>query len=261
MRAVPSIDAQICLPNRGLLIKLTVAFKSEDFVTRSEMETIQLDAQTRDLGVAAATLRKKRIVPAIFYGKSQKSMPLQMDYGVFRKVYLKAGNNRIVDLTIDGKKKEKVLVHDVQFYPLTGAIDHVDFLAVKMSEEVTTSVPVEIVGISPAVKDLGGVLNTIKHEIEVKCLPMDIPAKFEVDVSSLDAFSTSVHVKDLIVPASVKILDNPEDVIVTVAAPRKEEEVAPVAASLEGTAAEAAAKEEAAAAEAAKAEGGDKEKK
>jgi large subunit ribosomal protein L25 len=222
------------------------------------METIQLDVQTRDLGMAVSALRKNRLVPAVFYGKGQKNLHLQMDYGVFRKVYLKAGTNRIVDITIDGKKNEKALVHDVQFLPLTGAINHVDFLAVKLSEEVTTSVPVEIVGVSSAVKDLGGILTTIKHEIEVKCLPMDIPQKFEVDISTLDAFSTAIHIKDLSLSAGVKVLDNPEDVIVMVSAPRKEEEVAPATVGLEGTAAELAAKE--AAAKEAVAGGAEKEK-
>jgi large subunit ribosomal protein L25 len=216
-------------------------------ITKEIMETIQLDAQTRDTNVSPSLLRRTRIIPAVFYGKSQKSLPLQMPYGIFRKVYLKAGGNHIIELHIDGKKKETVLVHDVQFYPLTGEISHVDFLAVSLSEEVTTHVPVEITGVSLAVKDMGGILTTVKHEIEVKCLPMDIPQSIPVDISVLADFTCSVHVKDLNIPAKVKVLDNPEDVVVTVSAPREEEVVA-APSGLEGTAAEAAAKEEAAAA-------------
>jgi len=213
------------------------------------METIQVDAQTRQTGVALNALRKSRMIPAVFYGKGREAQALQMDYGIFRKVLIKAGTNRVVDLNIDGKKKEKVLVHDVQFYPLTGAITHVDFLSVKLSEEVTTHVPVEFSGISPAVKDLGGILTTVKHEIEVKCLPLDIPQSFSIDLSVLANLADAVHVRDLNIPSNVKVLDDLEDVVVTVSAPRKEEEVAPATtAGLEGTAAEAAAKEEAAAA-------------
>jgi len=207
--------------------------------------------------IAAKSLRRERVIPAVFYGKGLKSMPLKVNYGEFRKVFLKAGSNKLIDLDIDGKKKVKVLVHDIQFYPLTGAITHVDFINVKLTEEVTTHVPIVVEGVALAVKDLQGVLTVVKHEINVRCLPTNIPESITVDVSSLVDFSKSIHISDLILPAGVKVMDNVKDVVVTVTAPRKEEEVAVVtpATGIEGTAAEAAAKEDAAkAAEAAAAE-------
>ncbi len=212
------------------------------------METIQLEAQTRDTAIVPGSLRKIRLIPAVFYGKGHKSLALQVSYSDFRKVFLKAGSNKLIDLNIDGKKKNKVLVHEIQYYPLTGAISHIDFLNVNMSEEVTTRVPVECTGVSLAVKDLGGILTTVKHDVTVRCLPMDIPSNIIVDISVLADFSCSVHVKDLVMPKGVKVMDNPDDVVVTVTAPRKEEEITPAAAAtgIEGTAAELAAKEEAA---------------
>jgi large subunit ribosomal protein L25 len=212
------------------------------------METLQLEVRTRDTAISPAVLRRERIIPAVFYGRGLKPQVLQVNYPEFRKVFLKSGSNQIIDLSIDGKSKAKVLVHDVQYYPLTGAVSHVDFINVRMTEEITTHVPVEITGVAPAVKDMGGVLTKVKHDVEVKCLPMDIPSKIVVNVEMLVDFSCSIHVKDLVLPKGVKVMDNVEDAVVTVTAPRKEEEITPAAPAtgIEGTAAELAAKEEAA---------------
>jgi len=233
------------------------------------METVQLEAHSRDQKNSAKNLRKISQIPAIFYGKGEQPMSLQMDYQAFRKVFIKAGTNQVIDLHIDGKKKTQVLVHEVQYYPITGAITHVDFLHVNLNEEVTTHVPVVTIGVAPAVKDLGGILTIVKHELTVRCLPLEIPHNISIDVTSLVQFANSIHVSDVVVPKGVKLMDHLEDVVVTVTPPRKEEELAPAtpATGIEGTAAEAAAKEDAAkAAEAAAAEGGpakkeEKEKK
>lgn len=221
------------------------------------METVTLEAHVRDMKVKPGALRSKRLIPAVFYGKKEQTMPLQLDYQAFRKVYVKTGSTQVIDLHIDGKKKTHVLVHEIQFHPLTGAIHHVDLLHVNLSEEVTTSVPVEITGISPAVKDFGGILTTVKHDIKLRCLPMDIPHSIQVDVSLLTTLGSAVHVKELNIAKNVHVLDNPDDAVVTVSAPRVEEEAVPATAAtgLEGTAAEAAAAEDAAKAAAAEAAG------
>lgn len=192
------------------------------------METVKLDVQARNTISPVNQLRRDRIIPAIFYGQGEKSMPIQMDYQTFRKVYMKAGSSTLVDLSVDGKGAKKVLIHELQFHPLSGEIQHVDFLMVNLKEEITTEVPVEIIGESPAVKDLGGVLNTVKNEITVKCLPTNIPSHIDVDISVLAEFSSAIRVSDLVVSDDVAIQDNEDDVVVTVAAPREEEVEAPV---------------------------------
>lgn len=211
------------------------------------MDTVIIDAKKRDTKKSSNSLRKAKIVPAVFYGKGIESLPLELDYQQIRKAYLKGGHSSIMDLNVDGKKF-KVLIHDIQMDPLTGAINHVDFINVNLKEEITTEVPVEIVGVSPAIKDLGGVLTTVKHELEVKCLPMDLPHAIQVDISTLVDFSSSIHVKDIKVPKGVVLTDDPEVVVLTVSAPRVEEEAAPATevAPVEGAAAAAApeAKEE-----------------
>ena len=210
------------------------------------MDTVIIDAKKRDTKKSSNSLRKAKIVPAVFYGKGIESLPLELDYQQIRKAYLKGGHSSIMDLNVDGKKF-KVLIHDIQMDPLTGAINHVDFINVNLKEEITTEVPVEIVGVSPAIKDLGGVLTTVKHELEVKCLPMDLPHVIQVDISTLVDFSSSIHVKDIKVPKGVVLTDDADAVVLTVSAPRVEEEAAPAAeaAPAEGAAASAAATPEA----------------
>lgn len=190
------------------------------------METVKLEAQKRDTSVPVRTLRLDRKIPAVFYGKGKENMTLYMDYQTFRRVYIKAGSSTLIDLNVDGKS-EKVLVQDVQFNPISGSIEHVDLKAVDLTKPITADIPVVIVGEAPAVKDLGGVLNTVKHTLQVKCLPTNIPHDFQVDISGLAEFSDAIHISDIEVQEGVEILDNPEDVVAIVNAPRVEAEPEP----------------------------------
>ncbi len=186
------------------------------------MDSFVLDATKRDQG-KARDLRTKGLIPAIYYGKSQTNMSLALVYQAFKKIFDKAGENTIIELNVDGKRTP-VLVYDIQYDPLSDKISHVDFIHVDMQKEVTTSVKVIIIGTAPAVKNMGGILDIQKHEIKVKCLPKDLIHGIEVDVTPIVDFKTSVHVKDLKVPSTIKVLDNPEDTVVTATPPRAEEE-------------------------------------
>jgi len=202
------------------------------------METIKLEVQTREVDGKANQLRKTKYVPGVYYGKGEKSIPVKIEYQAMRKAYIEAGYSSLIDLNMDGKTK-KVLIHDIQIHPLKGTIQHVDFLHVNLKQEITTEVPVEIEGVSPAVKDHGGVLNTVKHELEVKCLPTDIPHAITVNISGLLELSSAIYIKDIVLPKGVAILDDPDDVVVVVNAPRVEEET-PIAAEGEAPVAEEA---------------------
>jgi large subunit ribosomal protein L25 len=197
------------------------------------MDTLKLDVQLRDSNISASQLRKTKLVPAVYYGKGVKNTPLQVEYQPLRQLFLKAGYSTLVDLNIAGKSS-KVLIHEVKLHPLKGTIEHVDFLHVNLKEEITTEVPIEITGVSPAVKDFGGVLNTVKPEVEIKCLPSDIPHSISVDISSLTELSSAFYIKDLSLPKGVKVLNDPDDVIVIVNAPRVEEAETPAAEAVEG---------------------------
>lgn len=200
-----------------------------------------LDAEIRDPALKAKSFRSSGRVPAVYYGRGKQGKSLALNYQKFLKIFTKAGENTIIELLIDGKKTP-VLVHDVQYDPVSDHIQHVDFIHVDMDKEVMTFVKVNIVGTAPAVKNLAGILDVQKHGIKIKCLPKDLIHQIDVDVSGIIDFHTSIHVKDLVVPKTIKVLDKPNDTVVTVVPPRKEEETKPAAAlPTEGAAASAGA--------------------
>lgn len=164
------------------------------------MKTVTLAAQRRNNETSVRALRRERQIPAIFYGKGEENVSLALDYQTFRKVYMQTGSSQLIDLNIEGKDAKKVLVHDIQLHPIAGTIDHVDFISVDLKKPVTTDVPVQFVGESPAVKDLGGILNTVKSSLTVKCLPLEIPHDIEIDISGLAEFSSAIHVSEVDVP-------------------------------------------------------------
>ncbi len=186
------------------------------------MDTYKIEAATRDSSVAAKVVRGEDKIPAVLYGHGVDNVSVEMDYQDFRRVYRDAGGNSIIDLTIDGKAY-KVLVQNVDFEPVTDKIHHVDFINVKMDEEITTTIPVEFVGVAPAVKDEGGTLVHGRTEIEVRCLPGDLISNIEVDLSPLVDFHTSISVGDVVFPDTITVLDDPELMVASVSAPREEE--------------------------------------
>lgn len=200
------------------------------------MDSFVLETFPREASQKSKAIRASGKVPAEYYGRGQKNISFQMDYQKFKKIFLKAGENTIIELAVDGKKLP-VLIHEMQYDPISDDISHVDFIHVDMDKEVTTSVKVTILGIAPAVKNLGGILDVQKHDIKIKCLPKNLIHSIEVDVSSIVDFHTSIHVKDLKVPSTIKILDNMEDTVVTATHIKVEEEKPAAAATAEGAAA------------------------
>lgn len=198
-------------------------------------ESIALAVSPREKGVSPKNLRKAGTVPGIIYGGKNENISIQCSMKEFHKVYVKAGENTLVNVTLDNKKIP-CLIHAVSFDPVSDKEEHVDFYAVDMTKKVTTKVPVIVTGESPAVKTLAAVLVTVHDTIEVTCLPSDIPSSFIVDISSLENFRDSITVAALVVPANVTVKSAQDMVIVTVQEPRKEE-VVEVAAPVEGAAA------------------------
>lgn len=175
-------------------------------------------------------LRKQGILPANVSGKHIKSFSVQVLMDEFRKVFANAGETGLVGLEVDGVA-HPVLVHEIHWDPVYGTPLHVDFLEVDLSEKVEATVPVEIVGESPAVKAEEGVLVQQVHEVQVEALPTDLPEKIEVDISELAAVDDAIKVADLKVDRSkVEVKeDDPERIVVSVAPPAKEEEALPPA--------------------------------
>ena len=191
---------------------------------------LELKAEKRDiLGKQTKTLRQKGFLPAVVYGPKVKSRPLKVDTKSFRAIWKEAGESTVIDLLLDGSKDHeaiKVLINDVPSDPLTGQPLHVDFYAVDMSKTVKAEVTLRFKGESPAVKDLGGILVKILHEVETEALPMDLPHEFVIDVTRLKTIGDKIRIKDLSSNPKVKILAEPEDINVIIEPPRSESELA-----------------------------------
>jgi large subunit ribosomal protein L25 len=189
-------------------------------------EQIAIKANKREaLGKHAKKLLTAEKLPAVLYGHELPSQPIEVNHKEFVKAFKKAGESTLVSLELDGQSRP-VLIHDVQNHYLHGHPIHADFYAVNMKEKLKTDVAIHFVGESAAVKTMGGVLVRNLNEVEVECLPADLPPYFEIDISVLNTFDDAIHVSDIPVSDKVKILANPEEVISNVAPPRTEEEMA-----------------------------------
>ena len=157
-----------------------------------------LSVQTRSVvGNDLRKLRKTGVIPAVMYNNKTSPISIQFDDRSFYRVFKISGKNQIIQLDLDGDKKFSCVVHDLDLDPVSGLVRHVDFMIVNLSDKVTVMVPVNYVGESPAIKELGGVLNTGYDEIKVSCVPSKIPSEIVVDLSSLHTFHDSIRLSDL----------------------------------------------------------------
>lgn len=181
------------------------------------MEKHVLKAQKRIVtGRKVKKLRREGLLPANIYGKKTKSIAVTIPLKDFTTVFTSSGETGLIELVIDDKK-HPVLIHNVQYHPVTSQPLHADFFEVDLKEKVSAKVPLEFVGESPAVKDKVGVLLTNISEIEVEALPADLPEKLEVNVSNLVTVDQSIKVSELKTSDKVKILTESELEIVKVA--------------------------------------------
>lgn len=179
--------------------------------------TYSLEATTRtERGKKLKTSRSAGKLPAVVYGPKETAAAIFLDRAAFLKVFKQAGESSIITISGVGSDKD-VLVHEVAFDPLRGGVTHVDFYAIEAGKELTVDVPLEFVGEAPALKQ-GGTLTKVLHEIEITCKPKDLPKHIVVDVSSLVDYESQIHVSDLVIPAGVKVENDPEDVVVLVQA-------------------------------------------
>ncbi len=191
------------------------------------MEKIKIKAQKRDiLGKKVAGLRREGLIPVVLYGKGKDNMSLTVNKKEFDRAYRLSGGSTIVQIEIPDEKTKNVLIKEVDKNPVNDNIIHADLYQIKMSEKITAQVPLNFVGDSVAVIDLSGSLITNKSEVEVECLPADLPHEIEVDISVLEDFESVIHLKDIKVPEGVEIKDDLEETVANVEPPRSEEEMA-----------------------------------
>jgi large subunit ribosomal protein L25 len=195
--------------------------------------TIELSATLRDMKKESPeALRRKGLMPAVFYGKKQKSTPIAVLLADFAKVWKKAGESSVVTLKM-GNESFDCLIYDVDLDPIKGTPRHADFYVFEKGRKLKVKIPIEFVGTAPAVKDLGGVLVKVLHELEIEAAPKDLPNKIEVDISPLTAFDSQILAKQIKLPNGVSLVTGAEEVAVSVYEPKEEKvEEAPVAPDL-----------------------------
>lgn len=191
---------------------------------------MELKVQKRNTfgGSQSAVLRASGLVPAELYGHNVANVHLAVPVKDMMTAYKQAGESEIINLVVDGKTTP-VLIHDVQFHPISQEFQSVDFYQVDMKSEIELAVPFEFIGEAPAVKGLGGVLTKAMDELEVKCLPGNIPHSIKIDLSVLTDLNQSIYVRDLPQSDKYKILTDANNAIVSISEPMKEEELAPAA--------------------------------
>ena len=194
------------------------------------MEIFDLKATQRNtVGKSPArALRREGLIPAVLYGPKRESMSLTVSPMDLEKIYKDSGTEQVVlKLVIENGVTQNVtvLVKEVQTSPVTRQYLHLDFLEISLDEEIVVRVPVEVTGKSIGI-ERGGFLQLVRHELEVSCLPMDMPEKIEVDIANLD-IGDAIHVEDITLDDKIKMLSEPGHTVLTVVAPTVEEEELP----------------------------------
>ena len=182
---------------------------------------ITLKVEKRDIKENLGEIRKSGKIPAVFYGKKEASTSIKLPFAIFEKTLKDAGESTVLHLDGDGIDVD-VLIHEVDLDPVTDKPRHVDFYAIEKGKKLEINIPLEFIGVSPAVKDLGGILVKVMHEIEIEALPKDLPHKIEVDISTLATFDSVVTAGSIKLPEGVILKIKPEEVIASVYEPKDE---------------------------------------
>jgi len=191
------------------------------------MEKRKLKAKLRDRTGKeyVKKLRKDGVLPAVLYGPHlKKSLPLEVDMKELRSFLSQSDKAKIITLEITDQKTDKqhdVIIKDSQWDLIKGDLQHLDFYAVTRGETVTTTVPISFVGKSQGEK-IGGIVEHLVRELDLECLPKDLPSIIEVDITPL-GLGDSLSVGDVKVPSGIKVLTHPQEVVVSVVLPLKEE--------------------------------------
>jgi large subunit ribosomal protein L25 len=191
-----------------------------------------LEAQKREPGNKneARRVRAGGKIPAVVYGAGKEAATIVVDpRQVLRILHSESGHNTIFDLALDSNRVKAMIV-DWQFEPLKGRLLHVDLQRIAMDKKLTVTVPIVLKGEAEGVKQQGGILEQLLREIEIECLPADIPKSIEVDISHL-VFGVEVRVKEIAHSDKLKFLTDPDQMIAHITSVKEEVVVTPEAAA------------------------------
>ncbi|MFM7088768.1 MAG: 50S ribosomal protein L25 [Candidatus Paceibacterota bacterium] len=184
---------------------------------------LSIIAKTRESKADLEALRGAGDIPAVYYGAGVGTTSISIPKTAFQKVWREAGESTPVEIVVDGKKVN-VLIHDVALHAVSNDPTHVDFKVVDMNKKVAVFVPLEFVGVAPAVKNGLGSLVKVMYEIEIEALPKDLPHTLAVDISSLVDLEGQLAVSDLVMPSGVKAVTKSTEIVVSIAAQQEEKE-------------------------------------
>ena len=208
------------------------------------MATIEqnvLEAQPREAGTKnhARRVRREGKIPAVVYGASKDAVPVSVDpRHVLRILRSDSGHNTIFDLALNGGERSKVMIVDWQYEPIKGHLLHIDLKRIAMDKALRVSVPIVLQGTAEGVKTEGGILEQILREVEISCLPGDIPSHIDVDISDL-TFGKVLRVSDLPHNPKLKFLSDANQPVAHVTSVKEEVVVAPEVVAAEAGAAPA----------------------
>lgn len=185
---------------------------------------IKLEAKLRgEKNGNVKNIRKEGFIPANVYGSGVANQNIKIKSLEFSKVFAVVGESHLINLEIDGKGSIKVIVKDIQKDSTKDSIIHVDFYQVDMSKKIHTEIPLNFIGESRAVKELGGTLVKSMDSIEIKCLPGDLVDKIDVDLSGLNNFHDSIKTGELKMSGGIELVGSADEMVVIILEPVKEE--------------------------------------
>ena len=184
----------------------------------------------------ARRVRVEGKIPAVVYGAGQESVAVSVDPRVVTKIlHSESGHNTIFDLNVEGAALVKAMIVDWQHEPIKGKLLHIDFKRIAMDKAMRVSVPVQLTGVPVGVRTGGGILDQVLREVEIECLPADIPDHLDIDVSALEMYG-AIHISDLPHSGSIKFLGDEHALVAHVTIIKEEvaaEVTAPVVAEPE----------------------------
>jgi large subunit ribosomal protein L25 len=194
------------------------------------MEQLQLGATPRETAGKVSSIRRSGMIPAVVYGKDFAPISVKVVSREFEKALMKGARHHIVNLTVSGAEGENsypVMVKAMQMDAVKGEVIHIDFHKISLLDKITATVPVVVVG-SDDVEKRGGIVQHQMRQVEVECLPTDIPDRLTLDITGFNV-GDHIAIKDLKLPAAVEAVDDDESIVITIVAPRhaEEEEVKP----------------------------------
>jgi large subunit ribosomal protein L25 len=200
------------------------------------MEKVVLKASKRDvIGKQVRALRRAGQLPAVMYGRHvENPISIMLNTRDTTRALAKVSSSSLVMIDLDGQEIP-ALIREKQRDFIKNRLLHIDFLVVSLTEKLTASVSIELTGTSLAVKDFNAVLVTGLDEIEVECLPTDLPERIVVDLAALVKVGDAIHVRDLVLADNIEILSDPDEMIIIATAAKVEEVVEAVVAPVAGT--------------------------